>query len=561
MCARHFYGLATGGGITILANRYRVIKRLSKGGMGSVYLAEDNKLHMKWAVKEIGEASEFYEFTRKSEVSVLRSVSHPNLPRVTDIFDENKKTYMVMDYIEGRTLEEILSSDKKIPSVKFYQWSIEITSALSYLHSMNPPVIYRDMKPSNIMIRPSGSAVLIDFGTAKGSADIKDEYALGTKKYAAPEQYDGISDKRSDIYSLGRVIGEMAGNGANILIKRICKKCTRRMPEKRYRSAENVKRDLIISRDIYKYALVFAAVLFLTAGGIYKSTQVAEASKKDIEEINESGRMNGLYDDALMCFYELKDYDAALGYFERIDETQIPEAAYYKELCGAMLSSDCDMNELIPVVEKFRDFNESEMEFTDPKRKLKNDADIARIYLICSDTSHELADRAVSLLTGIDESYRKQEGWDKGEVREAVSYSVEKNTLALLEAAYRQKARYTEAKEKEENLLLAIRANHDLIELVRNEGDESFITRRYLNNARMYEELKAYKKAEEEYESSEKEYPYVNEDIYLGHLRLLISGYADEEKIKRLYKEALKVDGMTENREFKKISERTGYGE
>ena len=150
---------------------------------------------------------------------------------------------------------------------------------------------------------------------------------------------------------------------------------------------------------------------------------------------------------------------------------------------------------------------------------------------------------------------------DKGEVREAVSYSVEKNTLALLEAAYRQKARYTEAKEKEENLLLAIRANHDLIELVRNEGDESFITRRYLNNARMYEELKAYKKAEEEYESSEKEYPYVNEDIYLGHLRLLISGYADEEKIKRLYKEALKVDGMTENREFKKISERTGYGE
>ena len=232
MCARHFYGLATGGGITILANRYRVIKRLSKGGMGSVYLAEDNKLHMKWAVKEIGEASEFYEFTRKSEVSVLRSVSHPNLPRVTDIFDENKKTYMVMDYIEGRTLEEILSSDKKIPSAKFYQWSIEITSALGYLHSMNPPVIYRDMKPSNIMIRPSGSAVLIDFGTAKGSADIKDEYALGTKKYAAPEQYDGISDKRSDIYSLGRVIGEMAGNGANILIKRICKNVPGGCPKK-----------------------------------------------------------------------------------------------------------------------------------------------------------------------------------------------------------------------------------------------------------------------------------------------------------------------------------------
>ena len=254
--------------------------------MGSVYLAEDKKLHMKWAIKELGDSNGFLSYAKKSEISVLRKVSHPNLPRVTDIFDENKKTYMVMDYIEGKTLEEILSSSKTVPQGKFYQWSLEITSALSYLHSMNPPVIYRDLKPSNIMVRPSGSVVLIDFGTAKNFEGERDKYAFGTKSYAAPEQYEGVSDERSDIYALGRVMEKMAGNKASSSVRHICKKCCMSDPEKRYSSANAVKRALTFSRDTLKYAAVVAVITILCGIGICHAKEVAATSEKHIAEID-----------------------------------------------------------------------------------------------------------------------------------------------------------------------------------------------------------------------------------------------------------------------------------
>ncbi|MBQ7463391.1 MAG: serine/threonine protein kinase [Lachnospiraceae bacterium] len=521
----------------LLANRYRVLKKLGTGGMANVYLVRDSKLGMLWAVKELGDSGEFTNYTRKAEVSVLRRVSHPNLPRVTDIFDENKKTYMVMDYIEGKSLREILDTGKKIPPGQFYKWSLQITSALFYLHSMNPPVIYRDLKPSNIMIRPSGDAVLIDFGTAKKSGGQKDEFALGTAGYAAPEQYEGISGKRSDIFSLGRVLSDMSGSDATLFLRHIIKKCTAADPKKRYRSVESVRHALIISRDIYKYAIALTTVIIIAGIGIYKSGENARDSVREIKELNESERVNASYENALMCFYELRDYPAARSYFEKADGDRIPESSYYVRLCDVLLDPGRDRDEMFEVIEEFEGFNEREVKKADPSRKAKNDLRIARIYLAFSDGDQKRLQRARAIL----------EGTDPGDE------SINSDALLLLEAVYRELGRISE---KEKWFQKAIECNDRLISLADQQKDEEAAAKRYLSSARLYEELSMYKKADGCYRSSKENFPGVCPEIYTGHLRLLISKGASGERIRQAYREALSVEGMQNNREFVKLKER-----
>ncbi|MBO4375408.1 MAG: serine/threonine protein kinase [Lachnospiraceae bacterium] len=523
----------------VLANRYRVIRKLGTGGMGSVYLARDERLGKLWAIKELGDSGEFADYTRRSEVSVLRKVSHPNLPRITDIFDENKKTYMVMDYIEGKTLKEILAAAKKIPPRKFYRWSLEITSALIYLHSMNPPVIYRDLKPSNIIIRPSGDAVLIDFGTAKKLDGEKDEFAFGTKRYAAPEQYEGISDKRSDIYSLGKVLSDMSGSDATLFLKRIIKKCVRNEPSKRYRNADSVRRALIISRDIYKYALILTIVIILAAAGVYRSGINARDSVRQIEELNESERINTNYDNALMCFYELKDYPAARSYFEKVDEERIPESSYYIRLCDVLLNPAGKREDMFDVVAEFEEFNEDEVQRTDEARKAKNDLRIAGIYLSFADGDKERLKKAYRILE------------DPGPFDEQSGQS----RLLMLEAVCRELGR---TGEKKKWFLSAIACNDELIGMDETGEDPEFLTRRYLNNARFYEELSMFKKADECYRECKERFPLVNRDIYTGHLRLLLSKNAPKEMTDEAYREALLVRGIETDREFIKLKERMG---
>ena len=496
---------------TILANRYRVLKRLGKGGMGSVYLARDRKLNMLWAVKELGDSDRFMSHARKAEISVLRKVSHPNLPRVTDIFDEGKKTWMVMDYVEGKTLEEILSSSKRIPQKKFYRWSIEITSALQYLHSMNPPVIYRDMKPSNIIIRPSGSAVLIDFGTAKSYESKSDEFALGTKSYAAPEQFKGQSDERSDIYSLGKVMEKMAGNRAELPARIIFGKCTQSDPDKRFPSAEAVKTALFVARDIYKAGAVLLAVCLLVFFSVFQSRTTAKSAVRDVEEITENSRQSGLYDNALMCFYELKDYDARHTEGIHVETACASGASAFRQALMAVASGDID-TAIAVGAEKMTDAPSEEI--------------------------------TAELAAAADSEYERENGAGTGRI----------NVTALLLSAYKSLG---QVENRKENYLRAVKCGDRLKELLKDDPDE--VIKRYLDNARLFEELSMFRKAEEEYTECERLYPGGSGEIYTGHLRLLLKRGAPEEQIRALYKEAGKVKGIGENREFRKISERTGY--
>jgi serine/threonine protein kinase len=201
---------------SLLAGRYQIKKVLGQGGMGAVYLATDSRIPEKtWAVKELwdyGDPStrQLIQGQFQSEASILAALNHPNLPRITDFFVENHREYLVMDFIEGRTLEEILLEEKGPLKMDMVMDIIgQLAGVLEYLHGQDPPVIFRDLKPSNVMVTPSGRLCLIDFGIARvfSAGKKKDTVVMGTPGYAAPEQYgSGQSDARSDIYGLGATI-------------------------------------------------------------------------------------------------------------------------------------------------------------------------------------------------------------------------------------------------------------------------------------------------------------------------------------------------------------------
>lgn len=203
----------------ILDGKYEILKEIGQGGMSIVYVAMDNRLNKQWAVKELkNDGSQSVEMQLKGierEANILKKVDHPVLPRIVDIIDKEGTVYVVMDYIQGLALDRILKEEGAQPQENVIEWAKQLASALDYLHSLNPPIIYRDMKPSNIMLQPDGRVKLIDFGTAKEYKveNIADTTALGTRGYAAPEQFGdeqghGIykTDARTDIYCLGATI-------------------------------------------------------------------------------------------------------------------------------------------------------------------------------------------------------------------------------------------------------------------------------------------------------------------------------------------------------------------
>ena len=196
----------------ILNQRFRIVKLLGQGGFGAVYRAWDIQMEGACAVKENLDTSSSAQRQFEREAKLLYKLRHPNLPRVFDHFViESQGQYLVMDYIEGRDLEAMLAStDDPLPQNQVLDWIGQVSSALTYLHSQEPPIIHRDIKPANIRIMPDGLAVLVDFGIAKAS-DPNIQTTTGaralTPGYAPVEQYgSGKTDARSDIYALGATL-------------------------------------------------------------------------------------------------------------------------------------------------------------------------------------------------------------------------------------------------------------------------------------------------------------------------------------------------------------------
>jgi serine/threonine protein kinase len=208
--------------VTLLQNRYRILRQIGGGGMGIVYVAEDTRLpghHC--AIKEVSPAALVPEERAwairafQQEAQILARLSHLGLTAVTDFFPEAGNWYLVMDYVDGDTLEDRLKKAQggRLPLKEALSITRQLCDVLGYLHAQSPPVVFRDLKPGNVMITPRGEVKLIDFGIARffKPGQTQDTVNLGTPGYAAPEQYGGRgqTDPRSDVYGLGVLLHQM----------------------------------------------------------------------------------------------------------------------------------------------------------------------------------------------------------------------------------------------------------------------------------------------------------------------------------------------------------------
>lgn len=324
---------------TIIDGKYEVLKQIGKGGMSKVYLAMDKNLNKQWAIKEIerkayDKNNAVVVASAMAEANMMKKLDYPSLPRIVDIIEKETVIYVVMDYIEGETLSSVLSREGAQPQEVVIEWAKELCRVLDYLHTQNPPIIYRDMKPANIMLQPNGNIKLIDFGIAREykEQNLADTVSLGTKGYAAPEQFGGKgqTDARTDVYCLGVTLYHLL-TGQNPCeppyeiypirywnpqlssgLEAIIQKCTQLNPEDRYQSCA----ELLYALDHYDemdegyrrkqkkklkgfFATAGAAVFFLVAGCVCTGMRVhvnnsdydnnirqAELSATDEEKIN-----------------------------------------------------------------------------------------------------------------------------------------------------------------------------------------------------------------------------------------------------------------------------------
>src|SRR5260370_19790096 len=207
----------------VLKQRYRVISKVGRGGFGAVYKATDLQFGNRLvAIKEMSQSGLSQQdlveatnaFTR--EALMLASLSHPNLPRIYEQFTEMGRWYLVMDFIEGETLEEYLNNAQAryLPLSEVHHIIVQLCTVLDYLHTRQPPIIFRALKPANVMRTPNGHLYLIDFGIARHfkPGQIADTIALGSPGYAAREQYSKVQSQttpRSDIYSLRATLHQL----------------------------------------------------------------------------------------------------------------------------------------------------------------------------------------------------------------------------------------------------------------------------------------------------------------------------------------------------------------
>jgi serine/threonine protein kinase len=196
---------------TIVGGRYRVMKPLGGGGMKLVYLAEDLRLASRQcALAEMVDTFTSPETQKQAvaafqrEADMLAQLSNEHIPRVFDRFSDQNHHYLVMEFIDGITLEQkVQNAGGKLPENEVIEVALQVLDTLEYLHNLEPPVIYRDLKPSNVMLTPSEQVKLIDFGIARLFQPLSNATMIGTQGYAPPEQYRGKVEFRSDLYALG----------------------------------------------------------------------------------------------------------------------------------------------------------------------------------------------------------------------------------------------------------------------------------------------------------------------------------------------------------------------
>jgi outer membrane protein assembly factor BamB/tRNA A-37 threonylcarbamoyl transferase component Bud32 len=263
----------------VLVNRYSIQSVVGIGGMGAVYCARD--LHFPNVFKKVA-VKEMINLARdpvihdtivrnfEREANILATLNHPSIPRIYDYFSQDDRSYLIIEFVEGQDLEAILNDAQDfLPEIQVINWAIELCDVLSYLHNNKPePIIFRDIKPSNIMVNQHGHILLVDFGIARTFHTGQKGTMIGTEGYSPPEQYKGEATERADIYAMGATLHHLLTRRdprleppfsfderkirsinpnispelESVIYKALCYE-----PDKRYSSSEEMKNALIAS--------------------------------------------------------------------------------------------------------------------------------------------------------------------------------------------------------------------------------------------------------------------------------------------------------------------------
>ncbi len=280
-CARQGSGICVG---SVIEGKYLIIRELGRGGMSVVWLAQDTRLGKLWAIKEIrpnvtGIQGATMRQALIDEAQFMKRLDHHAIPRVTDILDTGRTTLVVMDYVNAIPLDRVMAErGAPFPQDEVIDWGIQLCDVLSYLHGLRPPVVYRDMKPSNVLLNSNGTLSLIDFGIALELTPdaLRRARRMGSVGYSAPEQLESrgsepfVIDERADVYALGATLYSLVtghvprrrgDDGAASVsfamrpirevdprlsegLERILAKATRAVPEERYATVADMRADL-----------------------------------------------------------------------------------------------------------------------------------------------------------------------------------------------------------------------------------------------------------------------------------------------------------------------------
>lgn len=366
---------------SLVDGKYKILSEIGHGGMSVVYMAINEKANKTWAIKEVRKDGVLdFEAVRQGlivETDMLKKLKHPHLPSIVDVIEDDNSFLIVMDYIEGNALDTILQEYGPLPQEYVIEWAKQLCDVLGYLHSRTPAIIYRDMKPANIMLKPDGNITLIDFGTAREykEKNLADTTCLGTIGYAAPEQFGGMgqTDARTDIYCLGTTLYHLvtghnpseppyevkpireinpalSGGLENILLK-----CVQKNPDERYQSCAELMFDLEHYDevdDIYQkeqrkkfggfVATLCMSILFGISGLLtnYASQQLASDEYQEI--ISEAGKTLDydekirLYESAILIPNKAGEKDAYEGMIKLFKEDSVYDTTEEKVLIKAL---------------------------------------------------------------------------------------------------------------------------------------------------------------------------------------------------------------------------------
>ena len=392
---------------SLVDGKYKILNKVGQGGMSVVYLAMNEKANKQWAVKEVRKDGVLdFEAVKQglvAETDILKRLDHPYLPSIIDVIDTDESFIIIMDYIQGNSLNKALDEFGAQPQDEVIKWAKQLCDVLGYLHTRTPPIIYRDMKPANVMLKPDGNISLIDFGTAREykEKNLADTTCLGTVGYAAPEQFGGMgqTDARTDIYCLGatlyhlvtgknpceppyeiRPIREINPNLSSGL-ERIILKCTQRDPNDRYQSAAELMYALEHYEEVddsyrkkqkRKLALFLAPVVLalLFAGASvwgYLSAEKQRTADYDFilaEAANESDPTTALsrYYEAITtdptrtdAYLGNDDFSGMIDYLTRDGELTVSESSWLSRLkAGLDQKGSSGYSSTVDVLEELR---------------------------------------------------------------------------------------------------------------------------------------------------------------------------------------------------------------